>query len=329
MGAPADSIEPFINATGLPESKKMAERGGGFKDDPTAEEEVEMDYIPEIELLVRDPQVDTSFPGLNDAPFLSKVGTLITLPFWLIGCCGCFQLNEKEETAVLYFGKYHGSVTEPGIHFLSPIGLERRNISTATRTMDMKNLKVVDSRGNPVIVSAVVTFVATSSRKARIDVQNPWPNADWQPHVRDGTYLQLQAQAVLKQVTSQFPYEAPRGTPSLQTEGQHITKMLMNRLQKRVLVTGAQILSFDLVDLSYAPEIAQSMLVRQQAEALVDARKLIVDAAVEMTHTATESLKIKKGRELSEKTEDTICANLLTVICSNEAVTPTVAVGDQ
>jgi regulator of protease activity HflC (stomatin/prohibitin superfamily) len=276
-----------------------------------------------------DPVLNTSFPGLDDAPCLAKAITFACLPFWVFPCqFGCFQISEKRHSAVLYFGKYVGSVQNPGIHFLTPFGLEMRPISTATRTMDMKNLKVVDSRGNPVIVSAVVTFVATSARKARIDVENPWPNASWQPGVQSGTYLQLQSQAVLKQITSQFPYEAQEGFPSLQTEGRHITELLMSTLQKRVAVTGAQILSFDLVDLSYAPEIAQNMLVRQQAAALVDARKLIVEAAVEMTHSATEALKVKKGRDLSEKTEDAIMINLLTVVCSNEAVTPTISVGD-
>ena len=278
--------------------------------------------------LSSDPVINTQFPGFTDVPLLSILSSVGCAPLWFFPCCcGCFQVTEKQHAAVLYFGRYIGSVQAPGIHFLSPFGRELRLISTATRTMDMKNLKVVDSRGNPVIVSAVVTFVATSARKARIEVQNPWPDASWQTHVVNSTFLQLQAQAVLKQITSQFPYEAPDGCPSLQTEGQHITEKLVQTLQTRVEVTGAKIISFDLVDLSYAPEIAQTMLVRQQAAALIDARRLIVEAAVDMTHEATELLKRKKGRDLSEQTEDAICTNLLTVVCSSEAVTPTIAVG--
>jgi membrane protease subunit (stomatin/prohibitin family) len=143
-----------------------------------------------------------------------------------------------------------------------------------------------------------------------------------------GTYLELQAQAVLKQVTSQFPYEAPEGQPSLQTEGAHLTKILCRTLQQRVNGTGARILSFDLVDLSYAPEIAQAMLVRQQAAALVDARKLIVKAAVEMTTSAVKSLEARmEGRKLPNDVKDRICTNLLTVVCSSETVTPTLGVG--
>ena len=140
--------------------------------------------------------------------------------------------------------------------------------------------------------------------------------------------MQLQAQAVLKQVTSLFPYEAPIGEPSLQTEGAHISAMLIARLQKRVSIAGAKITSFDLVDLSYAPEIASAMLVRQQASALVDARKLIVQAAVEMTHQAVEDLEAKSGKPMSTEMRERTCSNLLTVVCSSEAVTPTLPVGN-
>jgi len=279
-------------------------------------------------LLAPDPRLRTSFPGVQDTPLLSKVLSCLFCPLVsTFGCGGCFQLSERQHAAVLYFGQYVGSVQDPGIHFLLPCGRELRMISTATRTMDMKDLKVVDLRGNPVIVSAVVTFEATSARKARVDVQNPWPNATWAPYTVSGTYLQLQAQAVLKQITSQFPYEAPPGYPSLQTEGIHISEKLVSTLQGRVAVTGARILSFDLVDLSYAPEIAGNMLVRQQAAALVDARRLIVEAAVDMTHTAIESLEAK-GRPIDESTKNAIATNLLTVICSNESVRPVVNTND-
>jgi regulator of protease activity HflC (stomatin/prohibitin superfamily) len=189
--------------------------------------------------------------------------------------------------------------------------------------MNMNDIKVLDSKGNPVVISAVVTFEPTSAKKARIDVENPWPEGS----NRSETFLQLQAKAVLKQVTSMFPYEAPVGQSSLQTEGVHIADMLIARLQKRVAVAGARILSFDLVDLSYAPEIASAMLVRQQAAALVDARSLIVKAAVDMATQAVADLEAKTGQPLSKEMRERTCANLLTVICSSESVTPTVNMG--
>ncbi|KAL7575407.1 hypothetical protein ACA910_007313 [Epithemia clementina (nom. ined.)] len=275
-----------------------------------------------------DPSINTACPGsLFTAPLLSTVVSLTCcLPFYILACCGFFEVKEKEIKAVLYFGKYIGSVQEPGIHFLPICGLETRPISTATRTVDLKDLKVLDQRGNPVVISAVVTFVPTSAKKARIDVQNPWPYATWQPAVGRGTYLQLQAEAILKQVASQFPYEAPAGQPSLQTEGSHITAILVQRLQERVNILGAHIMTFDLVDLSYAPEIAQSMLLRQQAEALVDARRIIVAAAVDMATDALTHMQ-ERGCLLDDATRQGLVSNLMTVICSHTAVTPTVSVG--
>lgn len=289
------------------------------------------DYKEIALILAPDPVLHTDFTGCLVAPIpvLSKIMTCIWLPAFSICECGQCCINcipERTHAAVLYYGKYVGSIQEPGIHFTWPCGRELRTISTATRTMDMKDLKIVDLRGNPVIVSAVVTYEATSARRARVDVGNPWPNASWNPGASSGTYLQLQAQAVLKQVVSQFPYEAPNGLPSLQTEGAHISDSLIQSLQKRVNITGAKISSFDLVDLSYAPEIAAHMLVRQQAAALVDARRVIVRAAVDMTHDAIEQLNVK-GLSIDESTQNKIISNLLTVICSNEAVKPVVHTG--
>merc|ERR1740117_1684265 len=142
-------------------------------------------------------------------------------------------------------------------------------------------------------------------------------------HGGKNSFLEMQAAAVLKRVASQFPYEAAPGSPSLQSEGTLIAEELRRMLQEKVAVTGAFILSFELVDLSYAPEIAQVMLVRQQAEALVDARRCIVDAAVDMTTGALKKLR-DSGEELDKSTCQAVTTNLLTVICSQTSATPTV-----
>ncbi|CAB9528063.1 PHB [Seminavis robusta] len=271
-----------------------------------------------------DPEINSSITGCFEASFLGAVASAVCFPITLLACCGLTIIPERQHAAVLYFGKYSGSIQKPGIHFLPPIGAEFRYMSTATRTLNLTDIKVLDQRGNPIVVSAVVTFEPTSAKKARIDVENPWPE---RRSGEDETFLQLQAQAVLKQVASMFPYEAPPGESSLQTEGAHIADMLIARLQKRVAVAGARIQSFDLVDLSYAKEIASAMLVRQQAAALVDARKLIVKAAVDMTHQAVKDLEEKTGEPMSKEMRERTCANLLTVVCSSEAVTPTLPVG--
>eukprot|EP00668_Euglena_longa_P048243 GGOE01065309.1.p1 GENE.GGOE01065309.1~~GGOE01065309.1.p1 ORF type:complete len:313 (+),score=73.12 GGOE01065309.1:36-941(+) len=247
-------------------------------------------------------------------------------------CCAIFsitQIDQNEQAAVLYWGKYEGSLKEPGLYCLNSCGRDLRKINTMQKTMNLRNAKVLDAKGNPVVVNGVVTFLPTSAKKARVDVEKPWPNASWEPeqavmrNQNHDTFLELQAMAVLKQVASRFPYEGPPGVPSLQTEGVEIAVQLRQLLQERVNVTGARILSFDLVDLSYAQEIAQVMLLRQQAEALIDARRLIVQAAVDMTQTAVSALKASQT-SLDDRACQQITSNLLTVICSHVATTPTV-----
>lgn len=338
------SFKPLLQTTTDPAPDESPSTESMSRDDPYYNDEDD-GCNGDLET---DPLIDSTCPGCLNVSPLATLASIVCFPFSILLCCGLQVVPERRHAAILVFGKYRGSVQSPGIHCLPPCFAEWRYISTATRTMNMKDLKVLDRRGNPVVISAVVTFVPTSAKKARVEVQEPWPNASedtWGfPTASSGsanresrlvralskesasssrTFLQLQAQAVLKQVASMFPYEAPAGEPSLQTEGAHLSEMLIQKLQQRVNIAGAKILSFDLVDLSYAPEIASAMLVRQQASALVDARKLIVQAAVDMTTQAVTNLEANTGKELSAEARDRTCTNLLTVICSNEAVTPT------
>lgn len=254
----------------------------------------------------------------NCCPNLLSTGLcmLSSLCGWglFIAPMGITQVSEKEEVAVLYWGKYAGTLREPGLHWLNPWGFEQRKMTAAQHTMNLAKIKVLDARGNPVVISGVVLYAGTSAKKAKIDVDDPW------------NFLELQAKAILKQIASRYPYEASSGVPSLQTEGEEIAAALKRELQKRA--SFARILSFDIVDLSYAPEVAQSMLVRQQAEALIDARRLIVSAAVDMTSSAMREIKAS-GLQLNEKTCNEISRNMITVICSHSAATPTVELSGQ
>ena len=240
-------------------------------------------------------------------------------------CCAC--VSENEQWALLYFGKYEGTLDQPGCHCLNHLGLQVRKISTKQRSMQLSQAKVLDAKGNPVVVNAAITFVGTSARKATVDVENPWPDSmQGAGEHQQSSFLELQASAVLKHVCSRYPYEAPAGEHSLQTEGEQLAKELKLRLQERVEVTGAKILSYDLLDLSYAPEIAQLMQARQQASAFIDARRLIVQAAVDMASSAVEQLK-QRGVNVSGPTANQITSNLLTVICSNQSAQPVVTTG--
>ena len=157
------------------------------------------------------------------------------------------------------------------MHYVNPIGIEKRLISVKRQNMDIGGptnpIKVADLEGNPVIVSGVVSYRVINSKAAALDVEN------------HRGYVMTQAQTILKQVVSRYPYESTDGSASLKTESYEIGIELCRSLQEKATVAGVLIESFDLADLSYAPEIAQVMLVRQQAKAMVDARQVIVDGA--------------------------------------------------
>jgi len=216
-------------------------------------------------------------------------------------------INEKEHAAVLVWGKYVGSVTEPGMKIMNPIGTELRKVSTARQIMKLKELKVVDSKGNPIMISGNIAYQIYSVKKSRVDVADAY------------SYIHEQAPMILREVASKYSYDELCTDHSGQVQAG-----LRDSLQVAVTDAGVKVLQFDLTDLSYAPEIAQSMLVKQQAEAMIEARRLITASAVSIACDAAKQVKTM-GHELSKETEDALIKNVLTVICSHNGVTPTLS----
>jgi len=173
---------------------------------------------------------------------------------------------------------------------------------------------VVDANGNPIIVSGIATFKVVDTIKAAFNVQN----------VND--YMNRQAMATLKRVCSRYPYESKDGV-SLQTEADQVSKEMISALQIKAEICGTKVLSYELADLQYAPEIAQGMLVRQQAQALLDARKVIVEGAVTIVTTAMRRLA-ESGVHLSERDQTRLVSNLLAVICSDTRVQPMFSISE-
>merc|ERR1711968_404958 len=216
-------------------------------------------------------------------------------------------------------------VKEPGIYFLNPCGTSLNKVSTKQQTTDLPNVKLLDLKGNPVVVSGVVFWSIVGVKAAVLSVENVY------------RYVNTTAMATLKQVVSQYPYEADdegeaspssqhRHGLSLKTEAAQVSRELKDVLQDRLAHAGVKVLAFNLTDLSYAPEIAQAMLVRQQAEAVVKARRLIVKGAVDISEDAVNQLETK-GVKMSETEKTKVVTNLLTVICGDQKATPTLSVG--
>jgi regulator of protease activity HflC (stomatin/prohibitin superfamily) len=215
---------------------------------------------------------------------------------------------------VLRFGKYVGTVRHEGIRWIHPVGRSLRRIPTRDLTLHIDTATVVERNGNPILISAVVVYRVEDTRKAALDVDN------------FNRFIEDQAGAVIKRVSAQFPYESPGKTePCLKSEAEEVTRAYMRELQNAVDPAGIRVLSVRLNDLTYAPEIAQAMLMRQQALALIDARKTIVEGAVAIVHDAIERLRAA-GLEVSTAQREALISNLLVVLCSGEHAQPVLQV---
>jgi len=243
----------------------------------------------------------------------SALGAVLSCVCPCLWCCACNTLDERQEKVLLNWGQYHATLRQPGCYCWNPFSLSVRNISTARSAIDLMHVKVADLKGNPLMVSGVVTYFVVDSRKAALDVLDV------------KTYISTQALAVMKKIASMYPYEAKEGQHSLKTEANHLRGTMVKFLQERVNPAGALITNFELTDLAYAPEIANAMLIRQQAEALVDARKVIVEGAVRIASDALTGLS-ERGIKMNKDQEAMMVSNLLIVICGDAKVQPTVNV---
>lgn len=242
---------------------------------------------------------------------LVVICTIIFPPILLFGF---FVVNPREEIVVLRFGKFVRILRNQGICWIHPVGRNLIRIPTRDMTLDIATTTVLERNGNPIQISAVVVYRVEDSYKAALDVENY------------RTFIDDQAGAVIKRVSSQFPYESPNDTePCLKVENDEVTRSYISELQEAVSAAGIRVLSVRLNDLTYAPEIAQSMLMRQQALALIDARKTIVEGAVEIVRDAVDRLQ-KAELHMTDAEREQLISNLLVVICSGERAQPVLTV---
>lgn len=225
-----------------------------------------------------------------------------------------YTVAPQQHVLVTFWGSLAKVAKRPGVYWFPVFGRSMVAIPTSMQTLDIKRATVVDKNGNPIVVSGVVTFQVVDSVRAAFDVIN---------YVN---YIELQAVAVLKRVCSMYPYECRTGK-SLQSESREVSALLVRLLQEKSEAAGARVISYELADLQYAPEIAPGMLVRQQAHALVEARHTIVEGAVSIVTSAVTKLS-ENGIHLNDTQQSRLVSNLLAVICSDSHVTPTFSVSD-
>jgi regulator of protease activity HflC (stomatin/prohibitin superfamily) len=243
---------------------------------------------------------------------LVVIFTIGTLGFVLL--FGFIVVNPREEIVVLRFGKFVTVLKKQGICWIHPVGRTLHRIPTRDMTHDIPVTTVLERNGNPIQISAIIVYRVEDSYRAALEVEN------YRKFIED------QASAVIKRVSSQFPYESPdHSEPCLKLENDVVTKAFISEMQEAVHAAGVRVLNVRLNDLTYAPEIAQAMLMRQQAMALIDARKTIVEGAVEIVKDAVHRLG-NAELHMSDEQREQLISNLLVVICSGERAQPVLQV---
>jgi regulator of protease activity HflC (stomatin/prohibitin superfamily) len=227
---------------------------------------------------------------------------------------GFAVVNPNEAQVVQFFGRYIGTIRTAGFHWTVPITV-RRKLSLRVRNFESARLKVSDADGNPVEIAAVVVWRVVDTAKAAFGVDN---------HV---SYVAVQSEAAVRHLATSYPYEAHEPDRTSLREGSVVSEELATELRERVALAGVEVLESRITHLAYAPEIAQAMLARQQASAMVAARFKIVEGAVGMVSNALERLRDEDVVDLDEERKAQMVANLLVVLCGDRAAQPVVNAG--
>jgi len=233
---------------------------------------------------------------------------------------GLYTLQPNEAAILQLFGSYHGTTRVAGLRGTNPF-YSRRKISLRARNLNGDRLKVNDKRGNPIEIAAVVVWRVDDTAKASFDVDNY------------ETYVKLQSEAAVRHLASSFAYDhgdltvAGNPEPTLLASGDIVSRALVIELQQRLEKAGVVVEEARLMHLAYAPEIAQVMLRRQQAEAIIAARTKIVHGAVSMVEMALNELSDKKVVALDDERKAAMVSNLMTVLCAESEVQPVINTG--
>ncbi len=228
---------------------------------------------------------------------------------------GLTSVVAGEARVVQLFGRYHGTIRAPGLHWVNPFA-RRRKVSTRIRNQESAQAKVNDADGNPIEIAAVVVWQVHDTASAVYSVD-------------DFTeFVTIQTETAVRHIASSYPYDnRGSGALSLRDNAEEITQKLSAEIGERVAPAGVHIIESRLTRLSYAPEIAQAMLRQQQASAVVGARARIVEGAVGMVQLALTRLEEEGVVELDEERKAAMVSNLLVVLCSEQATQQVVNTG--
>jgi len=243
-------------------------------------------------------------------------GALLAFDFFLV-LPGLIINNPNESKVLTLFGKYVGTVKTDGFFWVNPL-TNKRKVSLRANNLNGQQLKVNDKLGNPIEIAAVVVWKVNETAKAIFSVENYMQ------------YVTIQSEAAVRHLANIFPYDHAEGEETsitLKDGAEKVSELLESELNERLSRAGIEVLEARISHLAYAPEIASAMLQRQQATAVIAARKLIVEGAVGMVEMALEKLSQKGIVELDEERKAAMVSNLLVVLCGDRHVQPVVNTG--
>ena len=278
---------------------------------------------------------------------LLTVFSVVMVPVLIFLMTGFFTLQPNQARVLVLFGKYCGTVRDSGFHWANPLyssgpggrgagvlaemiskledaksgtqrkrSLSRNKISLRARTINGEKLKVNDKRGNPIEIAAVIVWRVQDTAQAMFDVD------DYE------LYVETQSESALRHLASQYSYDHGEDNEiTLRSNADEVSAALKTQLEERLSRAGVAVEEARLTHLAYAPEIAQAMLRRQQAEAVIAARQKIVQGAVSMVDMALKDLAEKQVVQLDDERKAAMVSNLMVVLCGESEVHPVVNTG--
>lgn len=269
------------------------------------------------------------------------ISSAVLLILSIICVCGFILVEPGQARVLLFFGKYRGTFTQPGYYWLNPF-ISQKKLSLRVRNLDAEPIKVNDKTGNPIMIGMVLVWKLKDTYKAifEIDTQTMAEGSVGQAGIGAsaaqvmnmlGRFVQIQADAALRQVAGQYAYDDDEddnnSKKTLRDGSDEINKELETRIDERLAMAGIEVVEARINYLAYAPEIAAVMLRRQQASAIISAREKIVEGAVSMVKMALQKLSDEEVVELDDDKKAAMVSNLLVVLCGDDTAQPVVNTG--
>lgn len=246
-----------------------------------------------------------------------QVWSLALIPVVILILPGFMVINPNESSVLTFFGAYRGTIKQNGLFWVNPF-MVKKKISLRARNLDSEPIKVNDALGNPIMIGVVLVWRVKDTFKARFEVNDY------------SEFVYVQTDAAIRKLATSYPYDNfddEEAEICLRSDIEEVNEVLEKELTERLSMAGIEVMEARISHLAYASEIAGAMLQRQQATAIVAARRRIVEGAVGMVELALHELGDKEIVQLDEERKAAMVSNLMVVLCSDKSASPVVNTG--